>query len=190
MHRRPLLRLLSEYAARYPAERVCVSRFEAFVQSHPDCFSRTLASGHVTGSAWLVDRSGTRVLLTHHRKLGMWVQLGGHADGNPDVQAVALAEAREESGLPDLQLVAATAFDVDIHRIPARRTEPAHEHYDVRFALRATGSQRFRVSAESHDLAWVPVDRLAEYSGEESMLRMADKWLAQQKRGGRDDVAR
>ncbi len=178
MQRQPLLRLLAGYAARYPAEQACVSRFRAFVERHPDCFERSLPSGHVTGSAWLVDVTGTRVLLTHHRKLGIWVQLGGHADGNPDVRAVALAETREESGLADVALLEAGAFDIDIHRIPARGVEPEHEHYDVRFALQAIGSQQYRVSAESHDLAWVAIDRLNEYTDEVSMLRMADKWLA------------
>lgn len=183
MHRQPLLQLLAEYATRYPEEQTCVTRFRRFVEQHPDCFQRSLQSGHVTGSAWLVDATGRRVLLTHHRKLAIWVQLGGHADGNPDIRAVALAEAREESGLDELRLVADTAFDLDIHRIPARAAEPAHEHYDVRFALQASGSQRYRVSAESHALAWVTIDRLGEFTREASMLRMARKWLAARKGG-------
>ena len=178
MQRQPLLRLLAGYAARYPAEQACVRRFQAFVERHPDCFRRSLLTGHVTGSAWLVDATGSRVLLTHHRKLDIWVQLGGHADGNPDVRAVALAEAVEESGLADLTVLEDDAFDIDIHRIPARGDEPAHEHYDVRFALQASGSQQYRVSAESHDLAWVAIDRLQDYTGEVSMLRMAAKWRA------------
>lgn len=178
MHCQDLLRQLADYARRHPAERGCEDRFRAFVEAHPDCFERTLTVGHVTGSAWLVDRAGTRVLLTHHRKLDLWVQLGGHVDGDPDVRAVALAEAREESGLTDIVLVSPQIFDIDIHRVPARGPVPSHEHYDVRFALRVTGSEDYRVSAESHDLAWVAIDRLQDYTREESMLRMARKWLA------------
>ncbi|MDX1604963.1 MAG: NUDIX hydrolase [Candidatus Competibacterales bacterium] len=183
MHRRALRALLADYCRRHPEEGALTGRFIDFVEAHPDCFHRELAVGHVTGSAWLVDRSGERVLLTHHRKLDIWVQLGGHADGCPDLLAVALAEAREESGLEAIAPVSAAVFDLDIHRIPARGCEPAHDHYDVRFALQVTGPEDFRVGAESHDLAWVPVTQLETYTREASMRRMAAKWRAQ-KAGG------
>ena len=91
--------------------------------------------GHITGSAWVVDPAGSRLLLTHHRKLGKWLQLGGHSDGEPDTLAVALREAREESGLR-VRPISNAVLDIDIHTIPALKGEPAHLHYDVRFALR------------------------------------------------------
>ena len=69
-------------------------------------------------------------------------------------------------------------FDLDIHEIPARKQDPAHFHFDVRFALQVTGSEQFRVSPESLDLAWVPIAQLSDYTDEESMLRMARKWPA------------
>ncbi len=178
MHRRPLLRLLNDYRYRHPDEADVVQRFRTFVESHPDCFERRLTVGHVTGSAWLVDRAGTHVLLTHHRKLDLWIQLGGHADGNPDPLAVALEEAREESGLGDLEPMGEDVFDLAIHDIPAIGDEPAHQHYDVRFALRVTGSECYTVSRESHDLAWVEIARLGDYTREDSMMRLARKWLA------------
>lgn len=181
MHRRPLLALLADYRCRYPEETATVDRARRFVEDHADCFARGQRRGHVTGSAWLVDPAGRRVLLTHHRKLGLWVQLGGHADGNPDVLAVALAEAREESGIAAVAALSGALFDVDIHAIPARGDEPGHVHYDMRFALRAT-HERYVVSAESHDLAWFAVDELAAVTRETSMLRMARKW----RRVGRD----
>jgi 8-oxo-dGTP pyrophosphatase MutT (NUDIX family) len=107
----------------------------------------------------------------------MWIQLGGHADGDADVRHVAHREATEESGL--VQLVPATEglFDVDIHAIPARGDEPEHFHYDIRYAFRAMGSDRFTVTEESHDLAWIPVEDLSAYTDEISMHRMARKWL-------------
>jgi 8-oxo-dGTP pyrophosphatase MutT (NUDIX family) len=177
MHRQALLRLLNDYRHRHPDEAWVVRRFRTFVESHPDCFERQLAVGHVTGSAWLVNRAGTHVLLTHHRKLDRWIQLGGHADGNPDPLAVALEEAREESGLPAVAVVWEDVFDIAIHDIPAIGDEPAHQHYDVRYAVRATDSERYRVGNESHDLAWVEIERLGDYTREKSMLRLARKWL-------------
>lgn len=168
--------LLRDYRARWPAEWEAADRFLAFVTGHRDCFERDLEIGHVTGSAWLVDSSGERVLLTHHKKLDIWVQLGGHADGNPDIAAVALAEATEESGIEGLSFVDQRLFDIDIHRIPARPGEPEHFHFDARFALRAPPGARFTVSAESHALKWVEIGSLAAFTEEASMLRMATKW--------------
>lgn len=185
MGREEIIRQLRDYQARWKNEAETAERFIDFVSANPDCFGRGLKVGHVTGSAWLVDRAGRRVLLTHHRKLNMWVQLGGHADGDPDVFRVARREAAEESGLEDIAPVCARLFDIDVHRIPARRDEPAHLHWDLRYAFRAAGSEAYRVSDESHDLAWIEIEALKSVTQEESMLRMADKWLAHSSARGR-----
>lgn len=118
---------------------------------------------------------GSRVLLTYHRKLARWLQLGGHADGDPDIVAVAGREAREESGLSGLRLVTPDIFDLDVHVIPARPGEPEHLHYDIRFAFLAD-SVRVTVSAESRDLRWVALDEIESKSTERSLLRMREKW--------------
>ena len=150
-------------------------RLVAFVAAHPDAFSRSLLVGHVTASAWIVDPGRTRTLLTHHRKLERWLQLGGHVDGDPDLRRGALREATEESGLTSLRFASEAIYDLDIHAIPARGAEPAHEHYDVRFALEADPDEPLVVSAESKELAWVPLEALADYGADESVLRLARK---------------
>ncbi len=180
--REDVVRQLREYRTRWTNEAETVDRFIDFIVSQPDAFRRELAIGHVTGSAWVVDRAGTHVLLTHHKKLNMWVQLGGHADGDADVFRVALREAEEESGLKSIAAVSRRIFDVDVHRIPARGAVPAHFHWDVRYAFRAAGDETYRVSDESHDLRWIDIRSLEAVTAEESMLRMARKWLAGQKR--------
>ena len=176
MHRNSLLQLIADYRRRHPEEGEVIDRFESFVRSHEDCFLRSLEVGHVTGSAWVVNAEGDRTLLTHHRKLNKWLQFGGHADGHHDVLEVARREAYEESGLEAIEPVSSQIFDLDIHPIPARKSEPGHLHYDVRFALRATGSEAFTVSDESHELAWVVCDRLEQYTDEWSMIRLRNKW--------------
>lgn len=143
-----------------------------------DPFRRERLAGHFTGGAWLVDRAGARVLLTHHRKLGRWLQLGGHADGDRDMAAVALKEAEEESGLSGLS-VDAQLFDLDRHWIPERRDVPGHWHYDLRYVVRAGDDEAFVVSEESLDLAWRGIgDVLSDPDSDESMRRLARKWLA------------
>ena len=174
MSRRKLIAELDAYAARFPEEAVTARRFREFVRRHPGCFERHCLPGHVTGSAWIVSPCGGRVLLTLHKKLGRWLQPGGHSDGEPDTLAVAMREAREESGLL-LRCHSPVPFDIDIHDIPAIRAEPPHQHYDVRYALGAV-SENYVVSDESHDLAWVRIDELERYSGEASVLRLRSKW--------------
>ena len=178
MHRSNLLHLLSAYQQRWKTETETALRLIQFVEENPDCFKRSLSIGHITGSAWIVNQAGSHVLLTHHRKLNMWLQLGGHADGNPDILDAASKEAYEESGLENLEPISGEIFDIDIHRIPERKTEAAHDHHDIRFAFRATGSDEYIVSDESHDLAWVEIKNLHQFTTEESMLRMAGKWLS------------
>lgn len=175
MHRRPLLTLLNAYAANHRDESATVSRFREFVTAYERCFERDCWTGHITGSAWLVNRSGLCVLLTHHRKLGRWLQLGGHSDGDPNPLRVAMTEAREESAL-EVTPLSADIFDLDVHEIPARKQDPVHLHFDVRFALQVVGREDFTVSDESLDLAWVPISRIGEFAGDESVLRMARKW--------------
>jgi len=178
--RDPVLKLLRAHAARPldAHEAAMAADMMRFVETHADCAERSLQVGHLTGSAWIVDRERTRTLLTHHRKLDKWLQLGGHADGELAPLAVALREAREESGLTRLRVVDEAVFDVDRHLIPARKHEPDHWHYDIRFMIEADPAEPLIVTDESHDLAWIEIARMAEYNAEESMLRMARKTVA------------
>jgi 8-oxo-dGTP pyrophosphatase MutT (NUDIX family) len=174
VHREPLLRLLEAYLARYPEDRLRSDGVRQFVHDHPDCFERTCREGHVTGSAWILSPDHRHALLTHHRKLGRWLQLGGHADGDPDPLRVALREAREESGLEHFTTLEhePLPIDVDVHPIPAHGDEPAHFHHDIRYLLIAAPGQTIRPSDESHALRWVARDRLNELVSEESILRL------------------
>jgi len=177
MHREKLLQLLARHTPADAREHESLERMVAFVRGHADCFERSLTIGHITGSGWLISAYGSRALLTHHRKLNMWLQLGGHADGDSDVLAVALREAREESGLQRIEPVSTDIFDVDVHPIPARKSEPEHFHYDVRFLLRSAGCDEVIVSDESHELRWVTPEELEALDVDDSVRRMAKKWM-------------
>lgn len=174
----PLAAAFAAHARRYPGEAGAAAQFQALLRESGDPFVRERLAGHFTASAWLVDRAGARVLLTHHRKLGIWVQLGGHADGDRDLARVALREAEEESGLAGLR-VEPEIFDLDRHWIPEHKGVPGHWHYDVRYVVRAGGSEVFVVSGESLALAWRDVAAIAaDPQADISLRRMAAKWLA------------
>ncbi|RIK77216.1 MAG: hypothetical protein DCC67_12920 [Planctomycetota bacterium] len=180
MHRRPLLEMLDRYAQRYPAERAVAARIRLLVAGHADCFERSCRPGHITASAWVTTPACDRFLLVHHRKLGRWLQPGGHADGQTDVAAVALREAIEESGIAGLRHARKrpTPLDLDVHVIPARYDaagrliEDEHEHHDVRFLVWADGDAVPRTSDESHDVRWFTADELPAINDEESLLRL------------------
>ena len=149
-----------------------------FVEAYTDCLLRTCLPGHVTGSAWIVSPDRRRTLLTHHHKLAKWLQLGGHADGDADLMAVALREAQEESGLTRLRAVSGRIFDCDRHLIPARGNEPSHYHHDLRFMIEADPAEPLVISNESKDLAWIEVAQVTSLNAEESMARMVRKTRA------------
>ena len=175
---RALREAFERYRDRHPGESETVDRFVELLEYGEPAFHRDHPGGHFTASALVLDRSARFVLLTHHRKLDIWIQLGGHADGQADLLTAALREAEEESGVTSIEPVHAEIVDIDIHPIPAHGHEPPHEHYDVRYAFFADPGDRLVVSDESHDLAWVHIDDLDRYSTERSLRRAVEKAVA------------
>jgi 8-oxo-dGTP pyrophosphatase MutT (NUDIX family) len=141
-----------------PRESADLAVILAFVARHPDPFDRRIPEGHLTGSALVLAAPGDRVLLLFHRKLGRWLQPGGHAEpGETTGEAVALREAAEETGILGLALhpAAPRPLDVDVHDIPARGAEPAHQHLDLRYLVLApTLAPLARSMAEARALRW------------------------------------
>jgi 8-oxo-dGTP pyrophosphatase MutT (NUDIX family) len=178
--------MLARYRDVFPSEADVADRITALVHDRAHCFERSCRPGHITAAAWILSADRRRMLLTHHRKLNRWLQLGGHTDGQWHVEEAALREAREESGLQHFEFVriegAVMPFDLDVHEIPARYDaggrllEDAHEHHDIRFLLIAAGDA-LQTSDESHDLRWCTPAEVRELTSEESVLRMLRKAL-------------
>jgi len=174
-----IARLRQHEARAEPGGEVAMlAEYGPFMAAHPDCLWRTCLAGHLTASAWIVDPPRERTLLTHHHKLDRWLQLGGHVDGEADLAAAAMREAREESGLTRLHLVSPEIFDVDRHRIPARGAEPEHWHFDVRFLIEADPAEPLAISSESKDLAWVALAEVSRLNPSESLARMVRKTVS------------
>jgi len=173
--RNSLIKYFQSYQTDFNEEKKFVSSFLELLK-HEDCFQRTHLPGHITGSAWIVNRERSRTVLVHHAKLNKWVQPGGHADGDEDILRVALREAEEETGLKDLSSNE-NIFDVDIHLIPARKDFPEHFHYDIRFLITGDENEKIAVSEESHDVKWISLSELEKFTNERAVLRMKDKLL-------------
>jgi len=168
---------LSAHAPADAAEERDRAAMLALVEGEPACFARTTyAPGHFTGSLFILSADDGRVLLHHHRRLGRWLQMGGHDEGEHDPAATALREGREESGLGDLALLSPAILDLDVHPIPAAKGEPPHAHYDVRYAAITREPSSARAdAAESLGLAWLPLADAAVRMGEPGAVRALAK---------------
>ena len=175
----PLLQSLRSHEPADERERSDVELILDFIARHENPFDRRIAAGHLTGSAFVLTRSGDRVLLLRHRKLNRWLQPGGHADpGEQAGESVALREASEETGIEGLALhpSAPRPLDVDVHQIPARGHEPAHLHLDLRYLVLAPdGAALRRAPEESEDLRWFRWDELGTLELDVGVVRALGK---------------
>jgi 8-oxo-dGTP pyrophosphatase MutT (NUDIX family) len=171
-------RALLDYQPAEPREQEFRARMLRLLDAESPLSRHHFAPGHLTASAFVLSPEADAVLLIFHRKLGIWVQPGGHVElGDLDLQAAARREVAEEVGLSLLgpgPSPAAGVFDLDIHDIPARRDEPAHQHFDVRFCLQSP-TRDFTVSDEVVDARWVALTEIAQLTSDESVLRATRK---------------
>jgi 8-oxo-dGTP pyrophosphatase MutT (NUDIX family) len=176
MHRQDLLNLLSQYRPTFVEESAFVSRGRRMILQDEKIFERAQPM-HVTGSAWVVNPSRSRIFMVHHGKLHRWFQPGGHADGDPDVLRVALKEASEESGVDpsNIRLLSEQIFDVDIHQVPTTEVAPAHGHVDIRFLIEIDDSLPIPGSHESHEVSWIDLKDVPRYNNNRSTYRMVEK---------------
>lgn len=173
MNREDLLTQLAGYAPADEREAASLDWIRRFVAAPGDPFARENPVGHITASAVIARPAGEAYLLVFHRKLGRWLQPGGHVE-HEDASAfeAALREAREETGIDGFDApLGRTILDVDVHRIPERKNEPAHHHFDVRFVLT---TERDIDRAATDD----PARPIEWRSGEDALASGVDESLA------------
>jgi 8-oxo-dGTP pyrophosphatase MutT (NUDIX family) len=170
---------LRRHAPADARESADLQRIVRFVAAERDPFDRRNPRAHLTGSAFVVSEDGASVLLLHHRKLNRWLQPGGHADPGEDAgERVALREAREETGIERLALHphAPRPLDVDVHDIPARGEEPAHQHLDLRYLVVAPRDAALAPAVrEARVTRWFTWSELGALDLDPGLLRGLDK---------------
>ncbi len=174
-----LTSLLAGFAPTEGKEALDLALMRDFAQALADPFSRSQWPAHFTGSAVVVSPDGQRVCLLLHGKLNRWLQPGGHADSadQGSMEQTALREAREETGLEvKLHPQAPVPFDLDVHVIPARKSEPEHRHLDVRYLVVALDPDALAHDpGESHGAQWLGWDEALRRADEEPLRRMLEK---------------
>lgn len=171
---------INNYLKQYPKDSHAQKTLD-FLESTDDFWQRSTLEGHITASAWVVNQSFDKALLTHHLKLDQWFQLGGHIESSDNnLMEACIREVKEESGIQDVEVYSPEIFDIDVHLIPAsKKGVPAHFHYDVRILVVVSSDAVIRFDAtESKEVRWFDIEDLPHFLTSESVLRMARKTVA------------
>ncbi|MBV9384000.1 MAG: NUDIX domain-containing protein [Streptosporangiaceae bacterium] len=167
---RSLTDLLASYRPEGDAEKADVEKVRALAAAAADPWLRSLPL-HVTASALIVHPESGRVLLRWHQRQQAWLQAGGHGDpGESDPFAIALREAREETGLHDLKPWPDDALrHVVIVDVPPGKGEPAHQHADVRFFMATEDPDAARAENENAPLRWLSITGACELTATDNL---------------------
>ena len=154
----------------------------AFAHTHPDCLLRSNLAGHFTASAWIVNPARDRVLFCWHNIYRSWSWVGGHADGESDLAAVALREAREETGITAGRLAKEGLLSLEILTVDGHEKRgvyvPSHLHYNLTYLLEADENEAVRAKYdENSGVRWFPLMDAPVVSNEPWMAERVYKKL-------------
>lgn len=139
--------------------------------SGEELYTRNNASAHLTASAWVVSPDRRQVLMAYHNLYGSWAWLGGHADGERDLLAVALREVREESGLSNLRPVTSDIYSLEILPVSGHEKKglyiPSHLHLNVTYLLEADPAEMVRQKPDENSaVGWFGLEEAVAVSSE------------------------
>ena len=139
--------------------------------SEPKVFERENKKAHFTASAWVVNPERTKVLMIYHNIYDSWAWIGGHADGEEDLLAVAEREAKEESGITDICPVSEEIASIEILPVSGHEKKgkyvPSHLHLNVTYLFEAPEEQKLFIKPdENSGVMWIPIDEIKNKSSE------------------------
>ncbi|MGH4122812.1 MAG: NUDIX hydrolase [Clostridium sp.] len=151
----------------------CINKFE-------DILTRDNSMAHITSSGFVVNKTKDKVLMVHHNIYNSWSWTGGHADGEDDLLAVAIKEAREETGVKNIYPVTSHIFSLDILPVLAHVRKgnyiSAHLHLSVAYLVEADENEPLVVKEDENSaVKWIPIDEVNLYSNEPHMQNVYGK---------------
>ena len=137
------------------------------LDGQPGVLTRENPFCHFTASSWIVNHGRTKALMAFHNIYKSWAWTGGHADGEADLLAVALREAREETGIGDIRPVTECIYSLEILPVFAHvkrgQVVSAHLHLNLTYLLTADDAQPIRPKPDENSaVAWLPLDEAAD----------------------------
>ena len=149
--------------------------FANFLKKNDDAYFRTNTIAHITASSWIVNEDFSKVLMCYHTIYKSWSWTGGHADGDKDLKAVAIREAKEETGIENIEPIVPDFYDVEVIPVPAHYKRGFavgnHLHLNVTYLLKANERDILKVKEdENTKVAWIDVNKLDELVEERDML--------------------
>lgn len=171
MMKEKLIRQVEAYIPFNEQEAADKATLLSLLRENTDISRRDNLAAHLTASAWVVNPERNKVLMAYHNLYNSWAWLGGHADGNFDLAAVAEKEAREESGLTDVKLVSDDILSLEILTVDGHEKKgkyvPSHLHLNVTFLLEADPHAPIRVKEdENSQVGWIDFSDIGSKSAE------------------------
>ena len=179
--------LIKNYKPKCEQERIDQQAILSFLDRNPDAFYRTNLAGHMTASAIVVDSKMDKVLFAFHNIYNSWSWVGGHNDGNEDFLAVAVDEAKEETGVKNIYPYNGEILGIDtilVHNhIKKGIYVPDHLHFNLTYLLIADDSEQLVIKAdENSGVKWFSIDEVLEHVSEERMKVVYQKAFHEIKR--------
>lgn len=147
-----------------------------FMLNYPNCLDRENQIGHFTASVWVVNRERTKTLMVYHNIYDSWSWIGGHADGEEDLCAVAMRELQEETGVQHASLVSPEMFSLETLTVDGHRKKgkyvPSHLHFNVTYLAEADEGETLIVNrAENNGVKW--------WTFEEALRASTEIWMVE-----------
>ena len=167
-----LIASLYAHIGKYPEDEKSSENTITWIEKHWDfAFVKENLEGHITGSIFIINPDKTKILLIFHKKLQKWLQFWGHADGEKNIQNVAIREFQEESGILIAPKILWDILHVDVHDVPEYKWKPEHRHFDIRYLWIIDDTiPLFRQEEEVDDIRWFAIDEVENYNNESSMM--------------------
>ncbi len=176
MNRQELIEKIKEYHPFNEQEEMDKALILNWIETQENAFFRDNTVAHMTASAWVVNKDRSKVLMVYHNIYNSWSWLGGHADGETDLLAVAIREVKEEAGISNVHPVSEEIFSlesltVDGH-VKRGRYVSSHLHFNVTYLLEADSEEHVSVKEdENSSVAW--------FTPEEALKKSTEPWFVE-----------
>lgn len=169
--REQLIQQLENYVPFNEQEECDKELILGMLRNEEDIFTRENTHAHMTASAWVVNKGHTKAVMAYHNIYHSWSWLGGHADGDEDLLAVALREVNEESGIVSAKPVSEDIFSVEVLTVDGHvkkgKFVSSHLHLNITYLIEADESDELFVNeAENSNVKWFGLEDAVEASTE------------------------